>query len=70
MIGLPAGINVMMSSVYDNVYGGTPNYATASTESVLLLAIVMAVVYLYNRSLRRSRRFSASTRSCSATGAR
>jgi iron(III) transport system permease protein len=61
MIGLPAGINVMMSSVYDNVYGGTPNYAAASTESVLLLAIVMAVVYLYNRSLRRSRRFEVVT---------
>jgi len=61
MIGLPAGISVMMSSVYDNVYGGTPNYAAASTESVLLLAIVMAVVYLYNRSLRRSRRFEVVT---------
>lgn len=61
MIGLPAGINVMMSSVYDNVYGGTPNYAAASTESVLLLAIVMAVVFLYNRSLRRSRRFEVVT---------
>ncbi len=61
MIGLPAGINVMMSSVYDNVYGGVPNYAAASTESVLLLAIVMVVVYLYNRSLRRSRRFEVVT---------
>lgn len=57
MIGIPAGINVMMSTVYDSVYGGTPNYASASTESVLLLAIIMAMVYLYNRSLRRSRRF-------------
>jgi len=57
MIGLPAGISVMMSSVYDNVYGGVPNYAAASTESALLLAIIMCIVYLYNRSLRRSRRF-------------
>ena len=57
MIGLPAGINVMMSSVYDNLYGGSPNYASASTVSILLLAIVMVMVYLYNRSLRRSRRF-------------
>ncbi len=61
MIGLPAGITVMMSTVYDNVYGGTPNYATASTESVLLLAIVMIAVYLYNRSLRGSRRFEVVT---------
>ncbi len=61
MIGLPAGITVMMSSVYDNVYGGTPNYAAASTESVLLLAIVMAMVFLYNRSLRRTRRFEVVT---------
>lgn len=57
MIGLPAGIPVMMSAVYDNVYGGYPNYATASTESVLLLAIVMFMVFLYNRSLRGSRSF-------------
>ncbi len=61
MIGLPAGITVMMSAVYDNVYGGVPNYATASTESVLLLAIVMAMVYVYNRSLRRSRRYEVIT---------
>jgi iron(III) transport system permease protein len=68
MIGLPAGISVMMSTVYDNVYGGTPNYATASTESVLLLAIVMVVVYLYNRSLRRSRRFEVVTGKGYSTG--
>ena len=61
MIGLPAGITVMMSSIYDNLYGGVPNYATASTESVLLLAIVMAMVYVYNRSLRRSRRYEVIT---------
>jgi len=61
MIGLPAGISVMMSSVYDNVYGGVPNYAAASTESALLLAIVMVMVYLYNRSLRRTRRFEVIT---------
>jgi iron(III) transport system permease protein len=61
MIGLPAGINVMMSSVYNDVYGGTPDYAAASTESVLLLAMVMVVVYLYNRSLRQSRRFEVVT---------
>ncbi len=61
MIGLPAGITVMMSSVYNNLYGGVPDYATASTESVLLLAIVMALVYVYNRSLRRSRRFEVIT---------
>jgi len=58
MIGLPAGINVMMSSVYRNVDEvSPPNYSAAATESVLLLAIIMAMVYLYNRSLRRSRRF-------------
>ncbi|MDG7005384.1 MAG: iron ABC transporter permease [Nitrososphaerota archaeon] len=58
MIGIPAGISLMMSSVYDNASAVTPpNYAAASTESVLLLAIIMAMVYLYNRSLRRSRRF-------------
>jgi iron(III) transport system permease protein len=58
MIGIPAGINIMMSSVYNNADAVVPpNYAAASTESVLLLLIVMAMVYLYNRSLRRSRRF-------------
>ncbi|HUI00422.1 MAG TPA: iron ABC transporter permease [Nitrososphaerales archaeon] len=58
MIGIPAGISVMMSSVYDNADAvSPPNYSAASTESVLLLAIIMATVYLYNRSLRRSRRF-------------
>jgi len=58
MIGLPAGISVMMSSVYRNVDEvSPPNYAAAATESVLLLAIIMAMVYLYNRSLRRSRKF-------------
>jgi iron(III) transport system permease protein len=58
MIGIPAGISVMMSSVYTNVDAVVPpNYAAASTESVLLLAIIMAMVYLYNRSLRMSSRF-------------
>ncbi len=61
MIGLPAGITVMMSSVYDNLYGGLPNYAKASTESVLLFLIVMAMVYLYNRSLGHSRQFEVVT---------
>ncbi len=58
MIGIPAGITVMMSSVYKNVDAiSPPNYAAASAESVLLLAIVMVMVYLYSRSLRRARRF-------------
>lgn len=58
MIGIPAGITLMMSAVYNNASAVTPpNYAAASTESVLLLAIIMAMVYLYNRSLRRSRKF-------------
>ena len=56
MIGIPAGISVMMSSVYNNADAiSPPNYAAASTESVLLLGIIMAMVYLYSRSLRRSR---------------
>jgi iron(III) transport system permease protein len=58
MIGIPAGINVMMSSVYNNVDAIVPpDYAAASTESVLLLGIVLATVFFYNRSLRRSGRF-------------
>jgi len=58
MIGIPAGISVMMSSVYRNVDAvSPPNYASAATESVLLLAVIMVMVFLYNRSLRRSRRF-------------
>jgi len=58
MIGVPAGITVMMSSVYTNADAiSPPNYAAASTESVLLLAIIMAMVYLYNRSLRRSKSY-------------
>ena len=58
MIGIPAGINVMMSSVYNNVDAIVPpDYQAASTESVLLLAIVLATVFLYNLSLRGSERF-------------
>jgi len=58
MIGIPAGINVMMSSVYNNVDAIVPpDYAAASTESVLLLGIVLVTVFFYNRSLRRSGRF-------------
>ena len=58
MIGIPAGITVMMSAVYYNVDAiSPPNYAAASTESVLLLGIIMVMVLLYNRSLRRSKRF-------------
>ncbi|HEV2389140.1 MAG TPA: iron ABC transporter permease [Nitrososphaerales archaeon] len=58
MIGIPAGINVMMSTVYNNVDAiSPPNYAAASAESVLLLAIIMVMVYLYNRSLHRSRSY-------------
>jgi iron(III) transport system permease protein len=62
MIGLPAGINVMMSSVYDNVNAIVPpNYSAASTESVLLLGIIMVMVLLYNRSLRGARRYEVVT---------
>jgi iron(III) transport system permease protein len=58
MIGIPAGINVMMSAVYNNADAIVPpNYAAASTESVLLLAIIMVMVLFYNLSLRRSRQF-------------
>jgi iron(III) transport system permease protein len=58
MIGIPAGINVMMSSVYNNADAvSPPNYRAASTESVLLLGIIMVMVYLYNRSLRGRRSF-------------
>ena len=58
MIGVPAGISVMMSSVYNNADAiSPPNYAAASTESVLLLGIIMVMVILYNRSLRRTRSF-------------
>jgi iron(III) transport system permease protein len=58
MIGIPAGIKVMMSSVYNNVDAIVPpDYAAASTESVLLLGIVLVTVFLYNQSLRRSGRF-------------
>ena len=58
MIGLPAKIMVMMSSVYRNVDQVTPpDYRAAAAESALLLAIIMVMVYIYNRSLRRSRRF-------------
>jgi iron(III) transport system permease protein len=58
MIGIPAGINVMMSSVYNNVDAIVPpDYAAASTESVLLLGIVLVTVFFYNRSLRRSGKF-------------
>jgi iron(III) transport system permease protein len=58
MIGVPAGISVMMSSVYNNADAiSPPNYAAASTESVLLLGIIMVMVILYNRSLRRSRSY-------------
>ncbi|MDA4117793.1 MAG: iron ABC transporter permease [Thaumarchaeota archaeon] len=62
MIGIPAGINVMMSAVYNNVDAIIPpNYSAASTESVLLLVIIMSMVYLYNRSLRGARRFEVVT---------
>ena len=58
MIGIPAGISVMMSTVYTNADAvSPPNYAAASTESVLLLGIIMSMVYLYNRSTRRTRSF-------------
>ncbi len=58
MIGIPAGINVMMSAVYNNANAIIPpNYAAASTESVLLLGIIMVMVLFYNLSLRRSRQF-------------
>ncbi|MGH9918580.1 MAG: ABC transporter permease, partial [Nitrososphaerales archaeon] len=46
MIGIPAKISVMMSSVYNNVEAvSPPNYAAAATESVLLLAIIMVMVF-------------------------
>lgn len=62
MIGIPAGINVMMSTVYDDVDAvSPPNYAAGSTESVLLLAMIMLMVYLYNRSLRGSRSYEVVT---------
>ncbi len=58
MIGLPAKISVLMSGIYNNVNAIVPpDYAAASTESVIMLAMVLALVYAYNRSLRATRRY-------------
>lgn len=56
IIGLRGGIYLLSTQIYLEVYPPStlPNYGTASTYSVLLLALAIVPLLLYNRLITRS----------------
>lgn len=52
LIGIPAGITVFTTGIYNDVYGGLDQVGPAATLSVLLLAVTFGLVLLYWRALK------------------
>lgn len=58
LIGIPAGITVFTTGIYNDVYGGLNQVGPAATLSVLLLAVTFGLVLLYWKILK-GKSFSA-----------
>ena len=60
---MAGNISVLTTNVFQSARsgGGVPNYGEASAYSVILLVIVVALLYLYNRLSRNAHRFQTIT---------
>ncbi len=61
LIGLPAQIRVFTSRIYIALKSFPPDFGLAGAYSLVLLALSMIGIYLYNRALERSERFATIT---------
>jgi len=62
LIGLPAGIEVLTTKIYLQIRTGLiPRYGEASAYSVLLIAVVGAVLLIYQRVTSQGHKFSTVT---------
>ena len=62
LIGLPAGIEVLTTKIYLQIRTGfIPRYGEASAYSVLLIAVVGAVLLIYQRVTSQGHKFSTVT---------
>ncbi len=57
LIGLPAQIRVFTSRIYLALHDYPANFGLASAYSLLLIAVTIVGIYLYNRVLSRSEQF-------------
>ena len=62
MIGLPAGIDVFMSNIYQAiVWSIPPNYGLATANASILLVVTVTLIYLYRRATKRAEKFQIIT---------
>jgi iron(III) transport system permease protein len=61
LLGLPAGIQVFTSSIYDAIHQYPSQVGLASAYGVTLLAITSAGIFLQSRLLRRGSRYATVT---------
>ena len=62
MIGLPAGIDVFMSQIYQAVvWSIPPSYGLGTAYASIILVITMTAVYLYRKATSRQEKFQVIT---------
>lgn len=62
MIGLPAGIDVFMSQIYQSVvWALPPSYGLGTAYASIILIITLTAVYLYRKSISRGEKFQVIT---------
>ena len=62
MIGLPAGIDVFMSQIYQSVvWAIPPSYGLGTAYASIILVITMTAVYLYRKATSRQEKFQVIT---------
>jgi iron(III) transport system permease protein len=62
LVGRPGRVYVLTTDIYDSIQTQVPpNYGEAGAFSIVLLAIVVAMLMLYNRISRRAERFQTIT---------
>lgn len=58
LIGLPAGIEVLAITIYQNVSLAPSRYGLAMTQSVLLVVIALPCLYFYKKSLGATKKYA------------
>lgn len=60
VIGLPGGVRVLSTEIYVNSApaGGLPNYGQSAAYAILLIAIALGPLLIYNRVIKNSDRYA------------
>ena len=61
LVGMPAGINVLTTDIYESIRLQPPNLGRACAFSVLMLILVGILFWFYNRVARNADRFASIT---------